>query len=90
MRSTWKPGHEDVELVEMERDDLPDEVFAFPSQRRAPLTDDDQVRSALARFEEVQDVTDRDRTLAFANIMAAARHFDVEVAAADWRELVSH
>jgi hypothetical protein len=62
-------------------------VFAFPQQRKEPLTDASHVRNALARFDQVQDVTDRDRELAFANIMKAAKHFDVEVEESSWKDL---
>jgi hypothetical protein len=35
----------------------------------------------------VEDVSDADRELAFANIKKAARHFDVEVEESSWHEL---
>jgi hypothetical protein len=35
----------------------------------------------------VKDVSDADREQAFANIKAAAKHFDVEVAETDWTQL---
>jgi len=60
---------------------------AFPGQRKEPLTDASHVRNALARFDQVKDVTDADRDQAFANIVAAARHYGVEVAETDWRQL---
>ena len=70
-----------------ERNDLPDSVFAFPEQRKEPLTDASHVRNALARFDQVQDVSDEDRDQAFANIEKAAKHYDVEVAESTWRDL---
>lgn len=45
------------------------------------------MRNALARFDQVEDVSDADRELAFANIRQAARHFDVDVAETDWHQL---
>jgi len=45
------------------------------------------VRTALARFDQVQDVSDHDRDLAFANIKKAAEHYGVDVAEKDWHEL---
>src|SRR3984957_21033266 len=33
--------------------DLPDSVYAFPKQRKKPLTDAQHVRSAVARFDQV-------------------------------------
>ena len=65
----------------------PDSVFAFPKQRKEPLIDASHVRNALARFDQVDDVTDADRDLAFANIKAAAEHYDVDVSETSWREL---
>jgi hypothetical protein len=35
----------------------------------------------------VKDVSDAERDQAFANIKAAAKHFDVEVAEDSWRQL---
>jgi hypothetical protein len=62
-------------------------VFAFPKQRKEPLTDASHVRNALARFDQVTEVTDKDRELAFANIKKAAQHFDVSVGEDSWRDL---
>jgi hypothetical protein len=70
-----------------DRKSLPDSVYAFPKQRKEPLTDAAHVRNALARFDQVEDVSDADRELAFANIKKAAKHYDVEVEERSWREL---
>jgi hypothetical protein len=87
MRTTWKPHTKHGELDTDDRDELPDSAYAFPKQRKAPLTDASHVRNALARFDQVQDVSDDDRELAFANIRKAAEHYDVDVAEEDWRDL---
>ena len=86
-KTTWKPHTEHGELSTAERNDLPDNVFAFPGQRKAPLTDADHVRNALARFDQAKDVSDEDRDLAFANIKKAAEHYGVDVRERSWREL---
>ncbi len=86
-RATWKPHTKHGELDSQERDDLPDSVFAFPRQRKEPLTDASHVRNALARFDQVEGVSDRDRDLAFQNIKKAAKHYDVEVAEENWHQL---
>jgi hypothetical protein len=86
-RTTWKPHTTHGELDTKKRDDLPDSVFAFPDQRKEPLTDADHVRNALARFDQVEDVSDTDRELAFANIKKAADHYGVDVAEDDWHDL---
>ncbi|HET8680921.1 MAG TPA: DUF6582 domain-containing protein [Micromonosporaceae bacterium] len=87
MTTTWKPHEQHGELSSEDRKKPPDSVFAFPAQRKEPLTDAAHVRTALARFGQVQDVTDADRDLAFANIRAAAGHYGVEVAEESWRQL---
>jgi hypothetical protein len=86
-KTTWKPHTKHGELSSKVRDDLPDSVFAFPKQRKEPLTDAAHVRNALARFDQVEDVSDQDRELAFANIKKAAKHFDVEVEEEKWQQL---
>jgi hypothetical protein len=85
MKATWKPRTKHGELTT--RSDLPDSVYAFPNKRKEPLTDAQHVRNALARFDQVEDVSDAERDQAFANILAAAKHYDVEVQETDWHEL---
>jgi hypothetical protein len=70
------------------RAELPDSVFAFPKQRKEPLTDADHMRNALARFDQVEGVSDSDRDLAFANIKAAAAYYGVDVRENSWRDLM--
>jgi hypothetical protein len=69
--------------------ELPESVFAFPKQRKEPLTDAEHVRNALARFDQVKDVSDEERDLAFANIKKAAEHYGINVEEDDWRQLGS-
>jgi len=85
--TTWQHHTIHGELTEQRRNDLPDSAFAFPAQRKEPLVDADHVRNALARFDQVSDVSDKDREQAFANIKAAARHYGVDVSEHSWREL---
>jgi hypothetical protein len=85
--TTWKPHTEHGELDAKDRNELPDSTYAFPKQRKEPLTDASHVQNALARFDQVQDVSDSDRDLAFANIQKAAKHYDVEMQEKDWHEL---
>jgi hypothetical protein len=85
---TWTPaGDIHGKLSAADLRDLPDSAFAFPRVRKEPLTDAAHVRSALARFLQVKNVTDEERDQAFANIKEAAQHFHVNVKEADWREL---
>jgi hypothetical protein len=84
---TFKPHTSHGELTASKRDKLPDSVFAFPKQRKEPLIDASHVRNALSRFDQVDDVTDADRDLAFDNIKAAAKHYDVDMSETNWRQL---
>jgi hypothetical protein len=70
-----------------EENDLSGSQFAFPEQRKEPLTDAAHVRNAIARFDQVEGVSDADRDRAWKRITAAARKYDIEVSADDWREL---
>lgn len=85
MQITWMPFTEHGRLTT--RSNLPDSVFAFPMQRKEPLTDADHVRDALARFDQVEGVSDADRDLAFANIKAAANYYGIDVHEKSWKEL---
>jgi hypothetical protein len=85
MQPTWKPHTEHGDLST--RGNLPKSVFAFPKQRKEPLTEASHVRNALARFDQVQGISDTDRDLAFANIKAAAKHYGVDIKEKSWREL---
>ena len=69
------------------QNDLPDKAFAFPDDRKEPLTDAAHVRNAVARFDQVEGVSDADRDQAWKRIKAAAERFDVDIEADDWHEL---
>jgi cell division protein FtsX len=85
--TTWKPHAKHGQLDAGDRNSLPDSAYAFPDKRKEPMTDASHVRNALARFDQVQDVTDAERDEAFANIRAAAKHFGVEMTEKSWHEL---
>ncbi len=70
-----------------EENRLTDRQFAFPEQRKEPLTDAAHVRNAVARFDQVEGVSDADRDEAWKRIQSAARKFDVDISADDWRDL---
>jgi len=74
---TWKPHEKHGRLTT--QSDLPDSVYAFPKQRKEPLTDAQHVRNAAARFDQVTDVSDADRVLALANIEKAADYYGVNL-----------
>lgn len=87
MKTTWEPHTEHGKLSSADRDKLPDSAFAFSKQRKEPVTDASHVRAALARFDQVEGVSDADRDQAFANIQKAARHYEVNVDEKSWHEL---
>jgi hypothetical protein len=86
-KTTWKTHTEHGEISTKERKELPESVYAFPKQRKLPLTDAAHVKNALARFDQVEDVSDNDRDLAFANILTAAKHYDIQVEEKNWMQL---
>jgi hypothetical protein len=74
-------------LSTAEKDELPESDFAFPKQRKEPLVDAAHVRNAVARFGQVEDVSDQERDAAWKRIRKAAGRSRVEIEADDWREL---
>ncbi|RAI57989.1 DUF6582 domain-containing protein [Roseicella frigidaeris] len=76
-----------AELDKTARDKLSSREFAFPRQRKEPLEDARHVRNAVARFDQVQGVSDAERDEAWKRIQAAARKFGVELKERHWREL---
>ena len=70
-----------------EKDALADSEFAFPKERKEPLTDARHVRNAIARFDQVEGVSDAERDQAWRRIVAAANRYGVEVSESDWRDL---
>ncbi len=88
MQTTWQPYEAHERLTA--QSGLPDTVFAFPNQRKEPLTDAQHVCNAVARFDQVIDVSDADRALAFANIEKAAEYYNVDLSETSWRDLGVH
>jgi hypothetical protein len=64
-------------------------TFAFPKERKEPLNDARHVRNAIARFDQVEGVTESERDAAWRRIRAAARKYGVEVKAKGWRSLAN-
>ena len=74
-------------LSTAQQDRLDDAEFAFPKERKEPLSDARHVRNAIARFDQVEGVSDAERDQAWKRIQAAAKRYDVDVSEADWRDL---
>jgi hypothetical protein len=77
-------------INEEKRDSISGGDFAFPNQRKEPLHDAAHVRNAIARFNQVEGVTNEERDEAWKRIKHAAAKFKVEVNEASWRELAHH
>jgi hypothetical protein len=75
------------ELSEKQRDKLDDDQFAFPKERKEPLNNASHVRNAIARFDQVEDVSDSERDAAWKRIKKAADKYGVEVSEKSWHEL---
>ncbi len=69
------------------REHMAAEDYAFPKEQKEPIHDAAHVRNAIARFNQVEGVSDAERDAAWKRIKAAAKKFDVDVKESDWREL---
>jgi acyl-CoA reductase-like NAD-dependent aldehyde dehydrogenase len=91
METTQKshsPSHDTKNpLSTDDRKHMDNSTYAFPKQRKEPLNDASHVRNAIARFDQVKDVTDEEREEAFHNIKAAAKKHGVEMTETNWKQL---
>ena len=76
-----------AELSEKQRDRLDEDQFAFPKERKEALNNASHVRNAIARFDQVEGVSDHERDEAWKRIKKAADKYGVEVSEKSWREL---
>ena len=74
-------------MDEEQRSKIANEGFAFPEERKGPIHDAAHVRNAIARFNQVEGVTDKQRDQAWERIKHAAAKFHVELHETSWREL---
>ena len=75
------------ELSEKQRDSLDEDQFAFPKERKEPLNNATHVCNAIARFNQVEGVSDDERDSAWRRIKKAADKHGVDVSERSWREL---
>jgi hypothetical protein len=75
------------EMDAKDRQDLKDSEYAFPKERKEPLCDADHVRNAVARFNQVEGVSDKERDEAWDRIQKAAKKYDVEISEKSWHDL---
>ncbi|MEO6895160.1 MAG: DUF6582 domain-containing protein [Caldimonas sp.] len=76
-----------TKLTAEKRNDIHDSRFAFAEQRKEPIENANHVRNAIARFDQVEGVTDAERDAAWKRLTTAARKYGVEVSESSWREL---
>lgn len=76
-----------AELSTKRREKLPAEKFAFPKERKEPLNDARHVRNAVARFDQVEGVSNKERDSAWRRIRSAARTYGVEIEERGWKQL---
>jgi hypothetical protein len=69
------------------RNALDPDRFAFPKERKEPLENANHVRNAIARFNQVDGVSDAERDEAWKRIKSAAKKFGVEVKEKSWRDI---
>jgi hypothetical protein len=77
------------ELNEAQRDKLDSDEYAFPKERKEPLNNASHVRNAVARFNQVEGVSDSERDEAWKRIEKAAKKYDVDLSEKSWHELKS-
>jgi len=75
-------------LSSRQRDHMSRGTFAFPKERTEPLNDARHVRNAVARFDQVEGVSDKERDAAWRRIRTAARKYGVHIEARGWRQLM--
>ena len=75
------------ELDAKDRHELKDTDYAFPKERKEPINDADHVRSAMARFDQVEGVSENEKDEAWDRIKKAAKKYGVEVQEKSWHEL---
>jgi Family of unknown function (DUF6582) len=74
-------------LSTADQDTLSNDQFAFPEQRKEPLVDASHVRNAIARFDQVEGVSDAERDKAWDRITKAAERCGVQISERSWRDL---
>lgn len=87
MATTHKSHDSHHDLSAEDRNQMSDSTYAFPKQRKEPLNDASHVRNAIARFDQVKDVSDSEREEAFHRIKAAAKKHGVDMPETHWKEL---
>lgn len=70
-----------------DRKEISGKEYAFPKERKEPLEDAKHVRNAIARFNQVEGVSEAEKDEAWKRIKAAAKKFGVDVDESSRKEL---
>lgn len=70
-----------------DRKKIPAAKYAFPKERKEPLENAAHVRNAVARFNQVEGVSEAEKDAAWKRIKTAAKKFDVELDESSRKEL---
>ena len=76
-----------AKLDTADRKKIPDTKYAFPKERKEPLENAAHVRNAIARFNQVEGVSEAEKAAAWKRIKAAAKKFGVEMEESSRKEL---
>jgi hypothetical protein len=70
-----------------ERKEIPPSEYAFPNERKEPLENAEHARNAIARFNQLEGVSESEKDAAWKRIEAAAKKFRVELEEGSRRDL---
>jgi len=76
-----------AKINEASREHIADANFAFPKEKKEPIHDASHVRNAIARFNQVEGVSEEEKDAAWKRIKTAAKKHGVDVKEKNWREL---
>jgi hypothetical protein len=68
-----------AKLDTADRKRIPAKKYAFPKERKEPLENAAHVRNAIARFNQVEGVSEAEKGAAWKRIKTAAKKFGVEM-----------
>jgi hypothetical protein len=74
-------------LAAEDREEISAKEYAFPKERKEPLENAAHVRNAIARFNQVEGVSEAEKDEAWKRIKAAAKKFNVEMEESSRKEL---
>lgn len=74
-------------LTTTQRNNMKEDKYAFPQEHKLPIENGSHVRNAIARFNQVEGVSDEEKESAWARIKKAAKKFDVTLHEASWKEV---